>query len=215
MSSKSSGKEKRLFSRFLKERQLSEIYKRYISLHGRKRKAVSLEVGGETRAAVAYQNKGRIKFRDPKALYVIASTTRIKKLSKMPVSFKVRELPRSSFLGIKLSKGKFLPQFRRTDVQREIFAQTIQYRTARPLASKQGKIFLRVKFWKGRSFQVAEGGSRHLWNLSHARQRKAAFDEAFQGALGQCTIGSYDFYEIISIRFSYTLPKITQRLVFV
>lgn len=221
MASKNTLNKRRLFQSFLRERGLQTIFRRFNKLSQRKRKSVTLQVGGENRPAVAFKTKNRIIFRDPQSLAIISSTSKFKRLKDVPQFFRFLERDKSEFLGIKTTNnvGKFKPQFRRTDVSREIFKNTVHVETLRPLRKKVGKIFLSITFFKGSSLDRAtskvtfEGGSRKLRLLTDRSQRQEAFDEAFQGALSFLNF-SYDGFVVNRIRFFYKLPKQQTSLVF-
>jgi len=220
--SKDMRKTSRNFQNFLKERDLQTIYRRFISLKGKRKKELLINVGGENRPAIAFRTKNRILFRDPKSLALLSSTTKVRKLNDVPQIFKIREFNRRKFLDIKIKNGingVFLPQFRRTDVKREIFKNTIHFETVRPLQGKVGKIFLSITFFKvnstGRKVEsiTLEGGSRQNRLLTDRLERQKSFNEAFKGALSQLNF-SYDGFTVNTIRFFYKQPKEEQRLVF-
>lgn len=215
MISKNIKSNRELFRNFLRERDLTTVFRRFQALKRRKRKAINIFVGGEERPVVAFKTKKRIIFRDPQNLAVVSSTSRFRKLKDVPVFFQVFERNRKEFLNIELKQGGvFKPQFRRTDVKREIFKNTIHFETVRPLARKVGKIFISVTFFKEGKKQTVEGGSRKNRLLTDPKDRQDSFDEAFIGSLDGLDFYNWEKFEVNWIRFFYKTPKTEQRLVF-
>ena len=197
-------KEKQLLRRFIKERNLLETFNRFRRISGIKTKEFTAKQDGQSHRLVAFKQGDKTIVLDAFSLRVMATT---KKFDLQSIE---RGLQQTFTKKRRFGKKIFVQSavaVKLREISRTPLTNVIVVDRTSPLSRKLGKIFVSVTLIsdKGERF-TAEGGSNQLRLLNSESERTKAFNEAFNGAVGQAPFYSKNFI-INWIHYSYFIGK--------